>query len=143
MPELTDREIEEQLKEALAVVEEELRDRDPQAPVTLDPSPTIEEVKRAIIDLGTQVVWIRQSAERLALAAGHLGERLQPIDLDDVRALIRDDPKNAAWIIYHVRAGDPPPMAEADLLADKVAKIAEDVGLFAIAVQGRSTWRRS
>lgn len=141
MPDITDREIEENLGEALAAIEKEIRGQDPQAPVTLDPSPTIEEVKRAIVDLGTQVVWIRQSAERLALAAGHLGERLRPIDLDEVRDLIRDDPENAARIIYHVRTGDPPPLVKADLLADQVAKIAEDVGFFAMQVQARSTWR--
>lgn len=139
MPDVTDREIEEKLKEALAELEQGFLDDDDPNLQSLDPAPTIEDVKRAMYRLRVDAALIRQHAERLELHARHLGERLSPIQSEDVRELVRDDPENAAKILHFVRVLGIEPLAMADQAADAVGIVAEHVGFFALRLQGRST----
>ncbi len=143
MPDMTDREIEEQLKEALSKLEEQIRQDDDEVDLSLDPSPTIEDVKRAMYELRVIAAVIRQHAERLELHARHLDERLQPIEAEDIRELVRDDPENAARILLHVRVMGGQPLAMADMAADAMGNAAEHVGFFALLLQGRDTRTRS
>ena len=143
MPDVTDREIEEQLKEALAKLEEQMRQNDDEGDLSLDPSPTIEDVKRAMYELRVIAAVTRQHAERLELHARHLDERLQPIEAEDIRELVRDEPEIAAQILHFARVVGTGPLLVADKVADDVGVIADRIGFFALSLQGRDTRTRS
>lgn len=149
MSDKTDGDIEEKLKEALAEIEAARgvredglwrRNLDPLG--LLGPSPTIEHVKRAVRSLREDATQIRQHAERLELHARHLDEHLQPIQLEDVRELVRYDPESAARILYFVRDLGMEHLVRAELAADAMGDVAEHAKSFA-SLRPRNTRTRS
>ena len=99
---MTDREIEEQLKEALVALEAQWREEEDDfdlSLLSLDRSPTIEDVGRAIAKTRATAALFRQQADTLSSYARDLDEWIEPLQGYDLRDLVREQRETAALLL--------------------------------------------